>query len=148
MSAQAVSEQQPGRGPYSEVAMAADIHPAEPLCRYLLSKSQFRVQKGEVKGSAFMPPPSLALSVFRTQGLAEPEVWDLGRQYVASPQGRTMHGRADVVAEAVQDAGLRVDADDDPPRHANIVGWPGEKHAQKIVAHALALRAKLSLPLV
>jgi hypothetical protein len=35
-----------------------------------------------------------------------------------------------------------------PARHANIVGWPADKSAQKLCAQELAARATLKLPSV
>ncbi len=125
--------------------MEAPVLPGELLARYLLSRTQFSSQKRVVKSSAFMPPPSGELSVFRTEGMDAEAVWELGERCVAGPQGRTLWGRADVLAGDVGEVGLTVDADDDPPRHANIVGWPEEKDAQKMLALELAERASLSL---
>ena len=46
---------------------------------------------------------------------------------------------ADIAAKAVSDNRLAVDADGIPhPSHANIVGWPGSRSAQKLVAIRLA----------
>ena len=38
---------------------------------------------------------------------------------------------------------LKVKLDNDPPRHANIYGWPEEKAEQKVLALKLAEQAEL-----
>ena len=102
--------------------MEAPVLPGETLARYLLSKTQFSSQKWVVKSSAFMPPPSGELSVFRTGGMDAEAVWELGERCVAGPQGRTLKARADILAGDVGEVGLTVHADDAPPRHASKIG--------------------------
>ena len=59
--------------------------------------------------------------------------------FVAGPLGKPIPARADIGAKAVSDNRLAVDADGIPhPSHANIVGWPGSRSAQKLVAIRLA----------
>jgi len=41
--------------------------------------------------------------------------------------------------------GLELQRDDKPKRHAEIVGWPGEKHKQKMLAMNLAAKSDLIL---
>lgn len=125
--------------------MTGEVDPNEPLARYLLSRSHFSVQKRLVKSSAFMPSPTGELSVFRVRDLAEKEVWALGNQHVAVPQQRTLYGQANFSARIVTNAGLHVRPDDNPPRHADVVGWPVEKDAQKMVALELSQSATLLL---
>ena len=50
-----------------------------------------------------------------------------------------------MIAVTVQEVGLKIDADNDPPRHANIVGWPKEKSARKLMALESSERATLKL---
>lgn len=92
-----------------------------------------------------MPNPRGELSVFRVQGLGETEIWDIGRNYVSRPQGKTLRGRGEVTASLVQQQGLVVEADDIPPRHANVLGWPLEKSARKLIAVELANQASLRI---
>ena len=120
--------------------------PDEMLARYLLSRSQFSRHKQLVKSSAFMPPPSNELSMFRIDGLPEAQAWRLGLTHVAEPQQRTLYGRADLGTATVAGVGLSARPDDDPPRHVSVVGWPEEKHAQKLIALQLAQAAALRLP--
>ena len=116
----------------------------ETLARFILTRRHFRTT-GRVMAEAFMPPADLKLSVFRVKGLKEKMVWNIGKNHVATPSKRTLYGRADVVVAQVRQSGLQVDPDDIPTHHANIIGWPGEKSAQKIIAKKLAAEATLKL---
>ena len=117
------------------------------LSRYLLSRSLFSPQKKRVKSSAFLPPPDLKLSVFRVNGLTKKEIWELGEREVVQKQStsKTLYGRADVKASKVWDVNLRIDPNDIPPRHADLIGWPEEKSARKLIALELAEQAALEL---
>jgi hypothetical protein len=46
---------------------------------------------------------------------------------------------------AVAEVGLKIDADDIPPHHANIVGWPNDASEVKLKALMLADKALLRL---
>ncbi len=94
-----------------------------------------------------MPPPNRCLSVFRIDGLTLEEVWEIGKRGVIDlmVQPKELHGLADIKVSQVKEVNLEVDPDDNPPRHANLIGWPEEKHRQKLVAAELAARAKLVL---
>jgi hypothetical protein len=123
------------------------VAPDELLCRYLLSRSQFSPQKKKVKSSAFLPPPDLRLSIFRVVGLTEDTIWEISEKEVVQKQStpKTLYGRAEVMATTVRETGLTIDPDNDPPRHANILGWPEEKSEQKLIALELSESAKLKL---
>jgi hypothetical protein len=60
-----------------------------------------------------------------------------------NPQGKTLYGRGDVLASVVGNSNLTIIPDDDPPRHANIVDWPEDKSAQKLLAIELAKQTTL-----
>ena len=127
--------------------LPAIVNPDEVLSRYLLSRSLFSPQKKRVKSSAFLPPPDLKLSVFRVNGLTEKEIWELGERDVVQKQStsKTLYGRADVKASSVWNVNLRIDPNDIPPRHADLIGWPEEKSARKLIALELAEQAELEL---
>jgi hypothetical protein len=88
-----------------------------------------------------MPPPDKCLSVFRTSDLSETQVWKIGESIRPIPPA----ARADIRVCNVYDTGLTIDADDNPPRHANIVGWPEQDSAVKLKAIELAEKAQLHL---
>jgi hypothetical protein len=109
------------------------------LNRFLTHRNQFSATR--VKPGAFLPPPNLKLSVFCTGGLSGDQIWALGERYIAAH----IYGRAELRIAAVSDIGLRVDLDNRPPRHANILGWPTQKSAQKLCALKLAEKSSLAL---
>jgi hypothetical protein len=117
----------------------------EPLARFIPErghKSRISTQKCEAKPSAFLPMWNdvrgrFETSTFRIGGLDEGSVWRLAEQHVEPTQGRVI-ASAIVQGSGVFDAGLDIDPDDVPPRHACIIGWPEEKEARK--EHALLLR--------
>jgi len=129
-------------------ASPAPRYPAtvDPVTRFILSSNHFAKASGRVKHAAFMPPDDLKLSVFIISGLHESMVWALGQTHVAGPQSKTLHARADVLAGAILDAGLKVDVDNVPIRHANVIDWPADKSVQKLKAVMLAESAVLQLP--
>lgn len=121
------------------------IRDDEPLARFLLSKRHYARTKGAIRPGAFLPPPDLRLSVFRTQGLELDEIWELGAREAAAPSDRTLYGSAHVVTSQVRAQYLDVEADEPPDRHANIIGWPADKNARTAIAQGLARDATLSL---
>ena len=130
--------------PSSPFALPPDD--AEPLSRFLLSKTRYSVEKMRVKYAAFMPEPnSLQTSVFRTLGLDAEEIWAIAERHVAQPTGHTLHGRGQVLAQVPRRLGLKVRPDNHPERHAAIVGWPAEKDRQQMLAIELADEATLFL---
>ena len=126
--------------------MDPQISFSECLARYILEKGKFVISKGRVKHSVFMPPSDLKLSVYRIAGLSENKVWEIGRIYVADKQGKSLLGRADIIALSVYEQNLKVESDPSlHPLHANIVDWPPDKEAQKEIALELADAAQLHL---
>src|SRR5690606_37673168 len=45
--------------------------------------------------------------------------------------------------QAITQVGLRLERDDNPPRHASIAGWPPDKHEWRSLAQELAAAAEL-----
>ena len=96
-----------------------------------------------MKPRAFQPAPKdHKTSVFRTVDLAEEEVWRLADEHAAGDRGKA-EARAVLLVRQVTDAGLRVEPDDIPPRHANLAGWPTAKDEWKSIAQELAADATL-----
>lgn len=96
------------------------------------------------KPRAFEPSPKTRqTSVFWVGGLSDSEVWDHGDQFVGRVRKKPILARATVTVRAVEAVGLQADFDNDPPRHANIVGWPESKHETKSRAQELAAEATL-----
>lgn len=75
------------------------------------------------------------------------EVWSICAQYVDNaPANRTAKALGTCAASVVFEQGLLLDSDGDPhPKHANIVGWPTQKHAWKILQQKIAEKMTLHL---
>ena len=90
-----------------------------------------------------MPPRNGGLSVFRTSGLENTEIWELGKAFAAGESGREVLGRADLRAQTAFSIPLVIDADGVPHRrHANIIGWPDADEKRREIALRLAEKAK------
>jgi hypothetical protein len=97
----------------------------EGLARFLTSSSQFNAQMA--KPAAFLPSVrDRETSVFRHAGEPRAALWAIGDEYAAG--GRTIHGAAIVKAGDVRAAQLEVTAEEPPPGHAAIRGWPWLDH--------------------
>jgi len=121
-----------------------DIRDDEWLARYILYQKQIRRDGSDsIRPEAFIPHPRSELSVTRHLGLDESRIWKIGFD-VACQRGRTLYGRADVIAANFTKHRLSVDADPilDPipsnPNHANVSNWPADKSAQKMIAIEIA----------
>lgn len=123
------------------------VQPSEILSRYIFAESLYNALEQRIIYTAFMPrSDDLCISVFRTSGLNESDIWTIG-EGVGQQAKRTLHGRGDIAAIEVKKQKLNIDADNNPPRHANIVGWPQEKHKRQLIAQTLASSAILKLKL-
>jgi len=129
------------------MVLASTVNSNESLARYLTQSNHFSTATHSVKPKAFDPPPNLRLSVFRIDNLAIEDVWQIGQEHVINimPQPRNLYGYADIKADKAQDLNLDIDADNNPPRHASIVGWPEDKSERKLIAQELAANSKLIL---
>lgn len=97
------------------------VEDEEDLARFLTSSRQFNAVM--VKPSAFLPNPKDGKkSVFRQGSLPRESLWQIWNEYVTG--AGTLHGAAIVKTKHVRSALLDVVAEEPPPRHANIVGWP------------------------
>jgi|SRR5262245_10494767 len=123
------------------------IADGEDLARFLPSSSLFNARMA--KPAAFLPSVShRETSVFRHGSEPSDALWAIGVEHVA--RTRTLHGAAIVKAHDVRAAGLEVIANEPPPRHAAIRGWPWpedddelRKAQQKERASLLASKATL-----
>lgn len=113
------------------------------LARFLTSRRQYSSKHKAVKPRAFLPSNG-ELSVFCVADLAYSEIVPLGGN-LNLPPGRRLHGHAILASDQATDAGLTLDRDDTPFRHANIVGWPPEKDRQLAIAQELAASSDLFL---
>lgn len=115
---------------------------SETLSRFILQREWYRPSDNSVKFAAFLPNPKNGeTSVFRITGISDKEIWHIGDREVAKDPNRSILGRADISASNVVEKGLEILPREPPERHANIVGWPGEKSKQKLIALELAAEA-------
>jgi hypothetical protein len=90
-----------------------------------------------------MPNKDLETSVYRISGCAEEEVWLMGMKEVAPARGKPITGRGDLLAAVVYSKSLSIKADQNQKsRHADIVGWPGDKDRKQAIAMDLAVEAE------
>jgi len=124
--------------------VAFDRAPGERLSRYIVERNRIRPSNQTVKYIAFMPPPNRRLSVYKTTGLVENEVWQLGHDYIAPILQKPILARADVNSVVAYAEGLAVEMAPSPhPRHANIMGWDMNSTRTRLQAISLAAAAKL-----
>jgi hypothetical protein len=122
------------------------VTPDEHLARCLTHTNQFSRVEVRVSARAFLPGRDNTTSVFRVDDLTDDQIWQLADEHVTEiPGGRPVVGTGTLLAETVTEAGLRVDPDNDPPRHAVIVDWPDDKSDRKLRALKLASAARLSI---
>jgi hypothetical protein len=88
---------------------------------------------GRAKPGAYLPRDGRT-SVFRVDSLGSSEVRRLGAQVLKDPPPLA---HAIGLAASVYACKLRFDPNNEPPRHADIVGWPGKPH-DKLLALKLA----------
>ena len=115
------------------------------LARFILHRNRYSPTKGIVKLHAFMPDPKGELSVFVISNWLDEIIWQVGQDYVAGPQGKSLKARGDLVVSVVLKNRLTVDMDNNPVGHANVMGWPDSDHKdeQKIIAIELAKASRL-----
>ena len=92
------------------------------LTRFLVHKSLYNSTK--VKAAAFAPPRDGRLSVDKTEGRSEAEIWD-DRKYVRPDEPDSIQARADFSSNLLASNDLHLE---DVPigsflGHAEIVGW-------------------------
>ena len=126
--------------------MAYDSGEGEEVTRFITQKSYYRPSNGTVKHNAFMPPRNNQLSVYRTTGLQQPEVWFIGEQFVAPQLQCEILGKAVINSLVVYREGLAIHDHPSPhERHANVVGWDSVGTEVRLIAIKLADAAQLVL---
>lgn len=84
-------------------------------------------------------------SVYRASGVTSAGLWAICAEHVDN-HATQMKARGTAEAVAFLEKNLSFDADGNPhPRHANVIGWPEEKHARKNLAREIADRMTLEV---
>lgn len=81
-----------------------------------------------------------ATSVFRTSGISDDDIWSLGDRHIQ----KQILCRGDIAASKVTDKGLEVVPDDNPERHANILGWADHDERSKNISIAQQLEDEVN----
>jgi hypothetical protein len=110
----------------------------EWLARFILFSKWIRPSDHTVRPEAFIPHPYPDLSVTRHKDLSERELWQIG-EGVANARPAKLYGRTDIQVTELQRQALTVESKPvaNNPNHANVIGWPVEKSAQKSIAQQL-----------
>ena len=89
----------------------------------------------------------LELSVYRTADLLPAHVWEICDRFVDNHSAhRLAKARGMCLAETPIHEGLSFDPDGKPhPQHANIVGWPADKHERKNMQQRIAATMELEV---
>lgn len=123
----------------------APINDIERLSRFVAMRDHYQSEKNEIRWRAFLPARNADnLSISRTEGLSEDEIWPFADGVVGAAAERTIIARGDFYRLDVERQGadgwrLRVRSNEPPPRHALILGWPppAENEARKMLAQEL-----------
>lgn len=90
-------------------------------------------EAGRAKGktrrvkSLFMPNTDNKMSIARIDGLECDGILSLAIQFMSlSDRPQQIHGWFEFTEEAVRDAQLTIDYDENPRRHANVENWPDD----------------------
>lgn len=111
------------------------------LARFAMESG--RLTKNSVKPKLFEPNRNGELSVYCVEGLHCAEIRRIGDNVVAQiGNKKRLRGWGEVDQKVVDEVNLRIERDDTPERHANIVGWPKEAPERKLRQQELARRAR------
>jgi hypothetical protein len=93
--------------------------------------------QARLKAAGLIPFKYVELSVYRTVSLSESLIWKMGDVFVAALRKRPVVARAKFPASLITSRGLQVRPQEPPPRHADLLPWPTEKHAQLSIAQQI-----------
>lgn len=117
----------------------------EPIARYLLESSKYGIAEMRVRYNAFMPANDNVLSVYRIINLTHSQIVELGKNFVAVPQGREIKAYAVVAAANFIEQDLLMMPTAEPhPRHVDVIGW-SDREANRSRAQIIAEHASLVL---
>ena len=111
------------------------------LARFAMESG--RLTKNGVKPKLFEPNRRGELSVYCVDGLHSAEIRLIGDDVVAQiGNKKRLYGWGEIDQGVVDEVNLRIERDDIPKRHANVVGWPKEASERKLRQQELARRAQ------
>lgn len=74
----------------------APLDLSEILSRFISQTNWFSSSENRAKYAAYIPNRNGETSVFRTSGIANDEIWDIGDREVSIKRGKPILGRADI----------------------------------------------------
>jgi hypothetical protein len=77
---------------------------------------------------------NMQLSVFCTTGLTVEEITNVARDNIPGK----VYGHGLSFVAFIRGLGLSIDYDNEPEKHANVIGWPENKDGQKNLAQKLS----------
>lgn len=123
------------------MTLPTQVNADEVIARHFVHDNEMRPGKRLPDYSSFMPNRNLRTSVYRSSGLEEAAIREIGETHVAPMRG-PLKGHCCKAAQDFLDEGLSFDADGHPHgRHANVVGWTDDQAANRIKAKKLADKA-------
>jgi hypothetical protein len=115
------------------------VAPTSAVARFLFSQ---HLKKGrKLRPNAFEPPDDLKMSVCVRDGLSDIDAQQWGVDH-ASRDGVPPKGFASLHVINLLAERLRVERDDIPPRHANVVGWPSDDAERLNISQAIRATVK------
>lgn len=111
------------------------------FARFIRHRNQYNADLKRPTFRAFLPAPTLELSVFDIDKLNKKKILEIGDKNIRAH----FYGFAILHADVISDQNLTVSKDNNPKGHANIVGWPVDKSDTKLIAMELAKRSELIL---
>ena len=130
--------------PTSDSPIADD----ERISRLIFDNEHFTASTGNVSFRVFLPPNNgnftEEVSVLRTNGIGEPDIWRCSDQVRHGALARADFVAYSVTLTAVAGRRLRVVPSEPPPKHALLLGWPPviERELRKQLAQKLREAAR------
>lgn len=145
------------KGYFRNLFSREELSDDDSISRFIFTRSHYRSTaepNKQVKPDAFLPYLNkLTLwnftlykryesSIFVTKNLNEAEIWGIGEE-IAEIRTPSLKARADLTVNDINQSELLIDFNNDPPKHADIIGWPKAKEERIMQALILASRASL-----
>jgi len=115
---------------------STNLPPDDRISRFLRHDKDVSADRKSVKPRAFKPTKNKQLSAAHTQSMTEKSIWQWADKNLESEV--EIDKRADLKVKDIFSVGLKIDYDNIPPRHLNIIGWPPDKNKELKTRQALA----------
>lgn len=101
-----------------------DLNLDDILSRFLFRRKYINYEQSVVNTAAFTEKHPNGFSVFCTTSLSEENVWQMAYETVAKNPDPPLLGRCDLMTKYYEQAELKIDKNEPPPKHYNIHGMP------------------------